>query len=102
MTKPRRTDRGVAMACDAPGESQSESIALDGAQVLSSSHARSAAPALPQPSRGPAALNRPIASLFHFGRSRRSLTILDQAIVSGSNFITGIILVRGLGLVEFG
>jgi O-antigen/teichoic acid export membrane protein len=36
------------------------------------------------------------------GRSRRSLTILDQALVSGSNFITGIILVRGLGLIEFG
>jgi O-antigen/teichoic acid export membrane protein len=41
-------------------------------------------------------------SLFQFSRSRRSLTILDQALVSGSNFITGIILVRGLGLVEFG
>ncbi len=47
-------------------------------------------------------MNRRIASLFEFGRSRRSLTILDQALVSGSNFITGIILVRGLGLVEFG
>jgi hypothetical protein len=42
------------------------------------------------------------ASLLHFSRSRRSLTILDQALVSGSNFITGIILVRGLGLIEFG
>ncbi len=41
-------------------------------------------------------------SLLHFSRSRRSLTILDQALVSGSNFITGIILVRGLGLIEFG
>ena len=40
--------------------------------------------------------------MFQFGRSRRSLTILDQALVSGSNFITGIMLVRGLGLVEFG
>ena len=47
-------------------------------------------------------MNRRITSLFQFGRSRRSLTILDQALVSGSNFITGIILVRGLGLVEFG
>lgn len=47
-------------------------------------------------------MNNRIASLFHFGRSRRSLTILDQALVSGSNFITGILLVRGLGLVEFG
>ncbi|HEY3626036.1 MAG TPA: hypothetical protein VGL00_07125 [Terracidiphilus sp.] len=43
-----------------------------------------------------------VPSLFQFGRSRRSLTLLDQALVSGSNFITGIILVRGLGLVEFG
>lgn len=43
-----------------------------------------------------------MASLFQFGRSRRTLTLLDQAIVSGSNFITGIILVRGLGLIEFG
>ena len=42
------------------------------------------------------------STFLHFGRSRRSLTILDQALVSGSNFITGIILVRGLGLVEFG
>jgi O-antigen/teichoic acid export membrane protein len=47
-------------------------------------------------------LNQRIASVLQFGRSRRSLTILDQAVVSGSNFITGIILVRGLGLVEFG
>jgi len=43
-----------------------------------------------------------MANIFQFGRSRRSLTILDQALVSGSNFITGIILVRGLGLIEFG
>jgi O-antigen/teichoic acid export membrane protein len=47
-------------------------------------------------------LNTRTASFFQFGRSRRSLTILDQALVSGSNFITGILLVRGLGLVEFG
>ncbi len=47
-------------------------------------------------------MNRRIASLGQFGRSRRSLTILDQALVSGSNFVTGILLVRGLGLVEFG
>jgi O-antigen/teichoic acid export membrane protein len=47
-------------------------------------------------------LNRRYSSLFEFGRSRRALTLLDQAIVSGSNFITGIILVRGLGLIEFG
>ena len=47
-------------------------------------------------------MNTPVARFFQFGRSRRSLTILDQALVSGSNFITGIILVRGLGLIEFG
>ena len=47
-------------------------------------------------------MNPRIASVLQFGRTRRSLTILDQALVSGSNFITGIILVRGLGLVEFG
>jgi O-antigen/teichoic acid export membrane protein len=40
--------------------------------------------------------------MLQFGRSRRDRTILDQIIVSGSNFITGIILVRGLGLHEFG
>jgi O-antigen/teichoic acid export membrane protein len=30
------------------------------------------------------------------------MTLADQVLVSGSNFITGIILVRGLGLVVFG
>ncbi len=35
-------------------------------------------------------------------KSRRSQTVLDQIVVSGSNFVTGIILVRGLGLSEFG
>jgi O-antigen/teichoic acid export membrane protein len=39
---------------------------------------------------------------FLFRQSRRTQTILDQMIVSGSNFVTGIILVRGLGLSEFG
>jgi O-antigen/teichoic acid export membrane protein len=34
--------------------------------------------------------------------SRRYQTIVDQLIVSGSNFATGIILVRGLGLEQFG
>jgi O-antigen/teichoic acid export membrane protein len=34
--------------------------------------------------------------------SRRNQTIADQIIVSGSNFATGIILVRGLGLEQFG
>ena len=43
-----------------------------------------------------------VDGLLQFGRSRRSLTILDQVLVSGSNFITGIMLVRGLGLVGFG
>jgi O-antigen/teichoic acid export membrane protein len=40
--------------------------------------------------------------VLQFGRSRRTQTILDQILVSGSNFVTGIILVRGLGLEEFG
>jgi O-antigen/teichoic acid export membrane protein len=35
-------------------------------------------------------------------RSRRNQTIADQVIVSGSNFATGILLVRGLGLEQFG
>jgi O-antigen/teichoic acid export membrane protein len=35
-------------------------------------------------------------------RGRSAQTILDQILVSGSNFITGIILVRSLGLMEFG
>jgi len=47
-------------------------------------------------------LKRWTRGLLQFGRSRRSLTILDQALVSGSNFVTGIMLVRGLGLAEFG
>ena len=34
------------------------------------------------------------------GRSAK--TVVDQILVSGSNFLTGIILVRGLGLVSFG
>lgn len=40
-----------------------------------------------------------LRTLFH---SRRNLTIADQLLVSGSNFATGIILVRGLGLHRFG
>ena len=35
-------------------------------------------------------------------RGRSAQTLFDQVLVSASNFITGIILVRGLGLVEFG
>jgi O-antigen/teichoic acid export membrane protein len=35
-------------------------------------------------------------------RGRSALTLLDQILVSGSNFMTGIILVRGLGLTQFG
>lgn len=37
-----------------------------------------------------------------FANSRRAQTLLDQIIVSASNFATGIILVRGLGLIDFG
>lgn len=37
-----------------------------------------------------------------FAASRRTQTLADQIVVSGSNFATGIILVRGLGLLEFG
>ena len=40
-----------------------------------------------------------LSNLLH---SRRNLTIADQIIVSGSNFATGVILVRGLGLHRFG
>jgi O-antigen/teichoic acid export membrane protein len=40
--------------------------------------------------------------MLRFTRSRRNQTIFDQIIVSGSNFATGILLVRGLGLAEFG
>ncbi len=40
--------------------------------------------------------------VFRFGNNRRTQTILDQLIVSGSNFLTGVLLVRGLGLVDFG
>lgn len=42
---------------------------------------------------------------MHFGRllrGRRNQTIADQMVVSASNFATGIILVRGLGLKQFG
>lgn len=37
-----------------------------------------------------------------YGSSRRNQTILDQLIVSASNFATGVLLVRGLGLTQFG
>jgi O-antigen/teichoic acid export membrane protein len=40
--------------------------------------------------------------LSRFTRGRSAQTILDQLLVSASNFVTGIILVRGLGLVDFG
>lgn len=39
--------------------------------------------------------------MYHL-KSRRTQTILDQLVVSGSNFVTSIFLVRGLGLVLFG
>jgi O-antigen/teichoic acid export membrane protein len=47
-------------------------------------------------------LHRRVEWLRLQARTRRAQTILDQVIVSGSNFVTGILLVRGLGLVEFG
>ena len=40
--------------------------------------------------------------LQRFARGRSAITLVDQVLVSGSNFLTGIILVRGLGLVAFG
>ena len=36
--------------------------------------------------------------LHKFARGRSAQTIADQILVSASNFLTGIILVRGLGL----
>ena len=81
-------------------------MAGSGVNGLSSAHAQSAETATAEPGPDaaprPAALNSRIADVFQFGLSRRSLTILDQLLVSGSNFLTGIILVRGLGLIEFG
>ncbi len=47
-------------------------------------------------------MGHPIGLSFLRLKSRRTQTILDQLIVSGSNFATGIVLVRGLGLSEFG
>ena len=40
--------------------------------------------------------------LQKFTRGRSAQTVADQILVSASNFLTGIILVRGLGLVAFG
>lgn len=40
--------------------------------------------------------------LPQLARGRSAKTLADQILVSGSNFLTGIILVRGLGLVAFG
>jgi O-antigen/teichoic acid export membrane protein len=40
--------------------------------------------------------------LRKFVRGRSAQTIADQILVSASNFLTGIILVRGLGLAAFG
>jgi O-antigen/teichoic acid export membrane protein len=40
--------------------------------------------------------------LQQLARGRSAKTLADQVMVSGSNFLTGIILVRGLGLAEFG
>jgi O-antigen/teichoic acid export membrane protein len=44
-------------------------------------------------------MNAAVTRLF---KGRRNQTILDQLIVSGSNFATTILLVRGLGLQKFG
>jgi O-antigen/teichoic acid export membrane protein len=40
--------------------------------------------------------------LHKFARGRSAQTVADQILVSASNFVTGIILVRGLGLDAFG
>jgi O-antigen/teichoic acid export membrane protein len=40
--------------------------------------------------------------LHKFARGRSAQTVADQILVSASNFLTGIILVRGLGLEAFG
>lgn len=40
--------------------------------------------------------------LQRLARGRSAVTLVDQVLVSASNFLTGIILVRGLGLVAFG
>ena len=87
------------------GRTRGIAVAGSSVNVLSSPHARreeAEAERSPEPPSGRAPLNRSGSRLWQFGRSRRSLTLLDQAVVSGSNFITGIILVRGLGLIEFG
>jgi O-antigen/teichoic acid export membrane protein len=42
------------------------------------------------------------ALLWRFSRGRGALALADQAMVSASNFATTIVLVRGLGLSEFG
>ncbi len=47
-------------------------------------------------------MGRRLIRLGHFPRGRSAHTLLDQMLVSGSNFVTGIILVRGLGLTQFG
>lgn len=41
-------------------------------------------------------------SLHKLARGRSAKTLADQVLVSASNFLTGIILVRGLGLAAFG
>lgn len=42
------------------------------------------------------------AQLVRFSRGRSAVALADQIMVSAANFAAGIILVRGLGLVEFG
>jgi|GEM_PF-1068320 O-antigen/teichoic acid export membrane protein len=44
-----------------------------------------------------------ISALFgRFSRGRSSMALADQILISGSNFATNIVLVRGLGLSEYG
>src|ERR1700744_164749 len=40
--------------------------------------------------------------LARFFRGRSATALADQVMISGSNFLTNIVLVRGLGLEEYG
>src|SRR5580698_4442694 len=42
------------------------------------------------------------ALLGRFSRGRSAMALADQVMISGSNFLTNIVLVRGLGLSEYG
>ena len=56
----------------------------------------------PRTAKDDARVNLGKTRLGRFTRGRSAKTTADQLIVSASNFLTGIILVRGLGLVDFG